>query len=333
MKRILSVFLALILMISVTGMTAAAATVEKADRINIHASMKTLRVKRTVQLDFKVYPKDLIYDNYEWYSENDDIAEVDEYGEVTGVSPGEVQIALRIFGKDSNGKRVRLGTGYIDLKVVSSVVSSEPEMPKPNYPGSGDSSDKDDFSGGKVSAAAINSAVKKAVEKGKTTSSKFKDAGSVSAASLQSAAIAMKNGGGVVLLNFDTTNGTGIEGRLTINPADADGAKGDIKLGVYTTTKEVVNLKEWLEGKFKNRLAVVKAAQSGSFGMNVSYAVKFGTLVVREKDLRVYSYDRDTGKYNEIKDANIRFDTSGYAHFTSTLGGWHIISDGELKAR
>lgn len=337
MKKFVSLFLALTLAISLCVMPASAAYT-KASRVNIHASSTKIRVGRTLQLEERVYPRDLDYSEVEWSTDDYSVIELDEYGEVTGLMPGEATVRCRIFGYPDDGsspnKMVRLGSQDITITVVKNLYSDSSSSKSSSSSSSTSSkSSSSTVSGSKISTSDVNAAVKKAVVRGKTKSTTFKDVGSISASALQAAAVTMKNGGGTVLLNFDTTtNGKSVEGRLTINPAAAAKVKGDTKLGVYTNDGAVSKTRTKFEKYFKNDVVIIKAAHSGSYGMDVTYAVKIGKSL-STKDLRIYTYDPDTNKYSEISGSNIWIDSNKYVHFTTSLGDYLVVSAGKLAKK
>ncbi len=73
----------------------------------------------------------------------------------------------------------------------------------------------------------------------------------------------------------------------------------------------------------------MKAAQTGSYGMTVSYAVKAASLASLS-EFRLYSYKADTNSFTQVQNANITIDANGYAHFNTNLGDYLVICDGAL---
>lgn len=335
MKKLVSLVLILILAASACGLSAfAALSYTRARSVRVSGS-KTVRVGGTVQMSMSVSPRDVDYDDIEWTSSDYDIADVDSDGNVMGMAVGEATIRCRIYGPDDNNKTVRLGSGETTINVVSNLVDgkiAEASSTSSSTKSSSSAGSKSS-SGGKISDSAVNEAVKKALIRGTTTKTTFKDAGSVSAAALKAAGQTMKNGGGTVLLNFDTMNGKSVEGRLSINPAAAGDLRGDIKTGVYTNDEAVSKTRTRFQKSFRNDVVIIKAAHSGSYGMNVTYAVKIGTSLAKSKNLRLYSYDPDRNKYSEISGSNIRIDNNGYVHFTTYQGDYLVISNGELTKK
>ncbi len=113
---------------------AAASHVVRTRRITVFAGLTTLRVGQTRALDYDaewpsantffgneedITAADLAameyatsgryirndIDDVVWESDNPGVAEVDEYGEVTGVSPGTATITVTLRGPDSRGIR------------------------------------------------------------------------------------------------------------------------------------------------------------------------------------------------------------------------------------
>lgn len=342
MKKALSVLLALSLMLSLAGITAFA-EVERAQKVKIEYSTKNFREGRTYQLNEKVYPEDIPYDDVNWSSSNDSILEVDRYGEVTAYSSGVCDITCRVFVKDPDtGKSVRIGSGTVTFTVrdkqgnLPDENENKPDSTKTTTTqttGTKTSDSNTTTSKGKLTASEVTSAVRNSLIPGTTSSATFKGYDSVPAAALKTAALEMSNGGGIVLLNFDTMNGKDVEGRLTINPISAANVAGDIKLGVYTNDSAVSKVRTKFQKFFKNKVVLIKAAQSGSYGMKVTYAVKIDSTLTSSKNLALYSYNPDTNKYYLVKDSNIWIDTSGYVHFTTNLGDYLVISSGALTLK
>ncbi|MCL2035144.1 MAG: hypothetical protein FWG94_10505 [Oscillospiraceae bacterium] len=338
MKKILSTFMALLMAVSLLGVTASAARV---NRIRIISPRSTeIRVNRTLTLETRITPSDGEYHRIEWDSSDWRIADVDnyddEYADIIAYRVGTTVISVRVF--DENNRR--LASDSIEITVTgpggstgggsgsgggNNALDRDPEPSNP--PAVTDS---------KISAATVTSAVRANAVRGQTSHANFRGYSSVASATLKSANTEMQRVGGVVLLNFDTMNATNtrsVEGRLTINPRHSANLTGDIQLGVYTNDGATGSTRRKFERFFSNRVVVIKAMQKGSYGMPVNYAVKIGTDLANARQLMLYSYDPVTNRAMTINNSNIWLDRNGYVHFTTNLGDDLVIADGALRLR
>lgn len=343
MKKIFALLLAFSIMTSLLGVTASA-EVERATRVVITTSKSTVAVNRTIFLDFNVSPSGFDYDYCSWYTDDYEIIDLDrDNGDVTGLEPGTAKVRVDLYKRDPDrykedgitlnrnyDKYIKVGTASKDIKVTGTSSSGNTVVPR-EVDDDGKVV-KPSGNNGPITSATVSDAVKKALVKGRTTSTSFKNYDSVSAYALQSAASAMK--GGTVTLNFDTVDGKTTEGRLTINPSNASNLKNDINLSVYTNTAQTFKVKDSFDKYFKNNVAVVKTAQSGSYGMSVKIAAKVSdSTILKSNKLRLYLYDVTTSKYTEIKGAGLRVDDNGFMHFTTSTGGYLVISNGALAKK
>lgn len=346
MKKIVSLVLVLILVFGVLSVAAYAYNEDlfpKFKRITIGSTLKTISVGKTRQLDGKYYPDDLEIVEEEWISSNYDVVYVDDYGEIEGVAPGTATITYKITfnnrtkTKDENSEvltTTKSTTVDITVPGKGSNSSSEEDSSSSSSTSSSSTTAVNPATGGsKIATSTVTDKVKEAVKANVTTSVTFKEVGSVSSETLQAAAQAAKAGNGTVLLNFDTMNGNKVEGRVTVNPANAANLKDDISLGVYTNEGQTQKVKDKFNKYFDNNVVVVKATQTGNYGMSVIYAVKASAELQKSKDLRLYSYDLTTNKYVEVKKANMRIDANNYAHFTTNLGDYLVLCDGPIKKK
>ncbi len=344
MKKILSILMVIALTISLTGLTAFATDsrlLPKAQRVFIYSSSNRVREGRTIQLDFKAYPanKDKLtfgYDRSEWSTLDYDLVEVDDFGEVTGLKAGDAEIFVRLYKNNPlTNRNEEVGSASIFIQVLHADGTSY--TPEPSSTSSTNPNQTSVASGEKLSTATVTNSVNNAVVSGTTSTVTFKNATSISAAALQSASLAMQEGGGMVLLSFDTlaAGGKSVEGRLTINPRAAASVKGDIQLGVYTNAKAVEKVREKFAKFYKNDFMIIKAAQKGNYGMSVTYAVKVDSALslATNKSLKLYSYDPEENQYLAVKNSNISIDDKGYAHFTTNLGDYLVIANGALARK
>lgn len=121
MKKFLSVILSLVIMLSVTGVSAFAATssvpgIEKPRRVRISASQMWVRVNESIQLDAVITPDDFQYDRIVWRTLDYDIVSVDNNGEVTGLKLGTAVIEAAVYVG-----QVKVGSADIKIEVSSAI--------------------------------------------------------------------------------------------------------------------------------------------------------------------------------------------------------------------
>lgn len=337
MKKILSLVLAITLVIGMIGVTAFAADDPNYPRITkvsvkSVSGSRTVRVDKTLELEYRIYPEDAVEVEVKWSSSDDDVADVDSYGEVYGNAPGETVITCTVTYKTSDTKTSKK-SGNITITVPGKVSSSSDDEDESSASASSKTTTTTTTATEKIAASTVTAKVKEVAKKGATTSATFKNVGSVSAATLQAAAQSAKDAGGSVTLNFDTMDGNKVEGRLTIDPSQAEKLTNDISLGVYTNEGKTKKVRDVFNKYFVNDVVVVKAAQTGSYGMTVKYAVKASAALAKSKDLRLYSYSIATGKYTEVKNAGITIDANNYARFSTNLGDYLVLSAGPIKKK
>jgi hypothetical protein len=358
MKKALCAALALALALPAAfGAHAAARYRVEPTRIVLYTSLETMRVGQTREIGYELYWPDLRYylsqnedvteaellrfaatggttsspsvrvkiDEIEWSSSDPDIAEVDEYGEVTANAPGAVTITMAVRGPDSSGRIVELASEDIELTVNEKLAIDDLSRYLPQREEKPAAQPEKNYADGEIGSKELAELIAKT---GKAT---VRNAGKVSAQTLRAAAKAASAAGGKATINFDTMAGSSVSGRVTLNPAIAAEMQGDIMLGVASTGEAIDAAAKKVKSVYKNRVVVVKAEQA-AWGGAVRYAVKSGLNYVRARDLRLYSLNPATGKCSEIAgDANFATDINGYVYFSTAKGGWLVLSDGELE--
>lgn len=191
-------------------------------------------------------------------------------------------------------------------------------------------------SGSAISVETARAQTQSAVSTAKASGSsiatvRVKDASSISASALQT--MSSNAGGLTVRLVADTMTGNAVTGRLTINPANAANLTGDIKLGVYVDSTNTSATRAKFERWFKNNIQVVSFAQPSGFGMTVNVAAKTSMSGLNTSNLYFYSYNKSTNQYSLIQKPSYSIDANGYLHFSTSLAGDIIISDGALARK
>ena len=77
---------------------------------------------------------------------------------------------------------------------------------------------------------------------------------------------------------------------------------------------------------------VVGLGQQGSFGQEVRVAARLVPNLNTE-NLYFYAYNSTANTFRPIPAPNYRVDANGFIHFTTSLGGDIIISEGSLSRR
>lgn len=337
-------------------LTVVGSGVLKTSRVKIYASQSWVRVGRSILLDVSVLPSNYKYDSIEWYTYDNEILEVNDSGEVTGLKPGKATVAVNVY-LETSAKTVEVGSAEIEIEVRDSIVSSysfdesiyDPDIPRVSISSKTSSTANAVMAKNEmVPTKTVNEAVKSALSAGTTTSATFKNYTSVSTVSLESAAAEMQLGGGHVLLNFDTYSADGktAEGRLTINPRAYKPVKYDdplqaghsINVVLNTNDDAVSKVRNKFQKFYKNEILVIKTGQKGGYGMSVTCAVKTGNVFSKAKqsNLYLYTFDPDNGNggtFRLVKNPNISIDSNKNLHFTTDTGNYLIISNGPLAKK
>ena len=127
----------------------------------------------------------------------------------------------------------------------------------------------------------------------------------------------------------DTTKDGITQLRQYLNPALGRALTGGISLGGSVSAPDT---KERFEKYYDNKIAVVRLAQNGTFGMAVGIAARVDLTGLDTSSLYFYSYNRATGKYYPVKTSYF-IDANGFLHFTTTLAGDIIITDKPLTEK
>jgi len=129
----------------------------------------------------------------------------------------------------------------------------------------------------------------------------------------------------------DTMNGNAIQVRLYIdNPALIN---SDMMLSAWVSGKDVDWTRNLFERFFTNSVRVVHFDHSGAWGQSVRVAARVNLADMNIQNLVFYSYDRASNSYRRIANPAYRIDANGFLHFTTSMGGDIIISDGPLTRR
>lgn len=157
----------------------------------------------------------------------------------------------------------------------------------------------------------------------------FKNAGEITLSTMN----AMVNAadGTELKINADSMNsdGNGVDVRLSFNPASAT---KNLNLSASTYNARAQTAKNTFQRFFSNDVTVVSMAQQGSFGMEVTIAVKISPNM-NTSNLVFYAYNKETNNYSRIPHTQYRIDKNGFVHFNTTIAGDIVISDGLLQKK
>jgi hypothetical protein len=84
---------------------------------------------------------------------------------------------------------------------------------------------------------------------------------------------------------------------------------------------------------FENKMAFIRLGQIGDYGTPVAMAARVDLTGMDAAGLHFYNYDAATNRYTAITAPNYRVDTAGFLHFTTSQGGYIVISQGPLVRR
>lgn len=347
--RILALCTAAVLTVTSIGLTAFARTTDNGtepDRIRITpGGSKTLTKGRTLRLGYRITPSDTNYkDGVSWDSSNWDVADFEDDGYeiiVTAREPGTTDITVKTDNGHSDKITItvpgKLAGTDEDVNSTSSQdqdVSSRKTSTSSKAASSSKASSKTSNATGYTPENAVTLTDKMDRDTLVTTmhgvkdgTASFNNYASVSAESLQAAS---KEGTGKV--NFSTyftpaSGGRVFLGRVTITPANAAKLTGDIKLGVYSNNEKTKKVQATFNKHYKNTAAVVKCDQ-GNFGMNVQITTRVGD--VDSSKLKFYSYNATDNSVTPLNVTEWSVDDSGFVKFTTSVGGYIIISNGAL---
>ena len=250
---------------------------------------------------------------------------------------------------DASGTYLGRTNGLVSFSEIYYLTNEQINMngvsPSPTSPsGSGDSDDPQNspaspFGGTLEERAARNDmadAAKDAAASGSDTATvRAKDVERISSAELE----AMFNAASLARMRaryvVDTTvsGGSGIQGRIEINPAFAVGLDRDIFLGVYTSQSVVEKTAAVFERHYSNRISVIHLSHEGSYGMNVKITARVDLSGIDRSSIYLYYYDREQNRIKRFSDPGSFIDRNGFIHFNTVFGGDVIVSEGPLTKK
>jgi hypothetical protein len=159
---------------------------------------------------------------------------------------------------------------------------------------------------------------------------RFVGIGSVPLEAMQSVATKARAKGLSALVYFDTLNASGgVTTRIYAYPATVTkGFNASASYDDATATSVRNTFSRW----FKNKVAVLNLGQSGDFGTKVEVATLMNLSGMDTKHLRFYSYNSARNTYAPLAAPSYWIDNAGYLHFSTTVGGAIVVSEGPLTS-
>lgn len=183
-----------------------------------------------------------------------------------------------------------------------------------------------------ITAKSIVSDLGKAKASGTNVSLTTKTTDKLELAVIKAAADWATSNKKTVLLSVPTLTSTGKsnQGMFTMNPASFTKNKNAVKTGVYVDKASVKDATASLTAKYpKAKFSVIKLAQSGNYGGQVSIGAKADLSKLNTKSLLFYHYDAKIGKLTKLDlgKAGYSIDKNNYLKFAVTKGGYIVVTD------
>lgn len=136
------------------------------------------------------------------------------------------------------------------------------------------------------------------------------------------------------ILHADTVTEEGVAARMYIDGAAAEKNNAVISTRIDCDAKSDLNraVQRRFARHFKNQAVSAAFAQQGSFGMEISVAIKTDLSCLNRDALLFYSYDSGTNRYFRLTTGYI-IDRNGYLHLNTSAGGSLIITDALLTPK
>lgn len=123
-------------------------------------------------------------------------------------------------------------------------------------------------------------------------------------------------------------SGKQVEVRIILDPALVDRA---MNLYGSVTSDRAERILHKFQKWYANRMCVINLAQKDDWGQPVQIVAKLDLEKFNTANLYLYSYSSETNSYKHINNPECWIDSKGYLHFTTSLGGDIIVSNGPLR--
>lgn len=136
------------------------------------------------------------------------------------------------------------------------------------------------------------------------------------------------------VLQADTVTEDGISARMYIDMEAAEKNNAAINTVIDSDGRSGHNqaVQACFERHFENQVATAAFAQRGSFGMEISVAIKADLSRLNEDALLFYTYDSETNRYSRLM-TGYTIDRNGYLHLNTSVGDNLIITDALLTPK
>jgi len=274
-----------------------------------------------ISLDYRIIPANTNdRTGVTWRSSNTRVAVVDEEGHVSANEPGESTISVRTENGRSASVVVHVPrsggvTGRVEtIREVVPDTTPPPPNPLTTTPPANTVT---------LSEQVPREILLNAVRLGNSgVPAALVNYQSVSHDSLMAAARL-----GNFPVRFDTMLGNTLVGRITLTPDIADNSAELIRLGVYSQVENTARVQRIFDRFFSNATVVILTEQE-QFPGPVEISARVGEL--SSNNLHFYRYDSQMNKYFALTVTNIRLDANNYIHFTTSTGGYIVVSDGPM---
>jgi hypothetical protein len=129
----------------------------------------------------------------------------------------------------------------------------------------------------------------------------------------------------------DTMDGNAVQVRVYVKNPTA--ITTDLLVSGTVKGAEAEATKSLFEKYFANKVRTIHLNQTGAWGQPVELAAKVDLAGMDITKLMIYSYDKATNTYRRIETPAYWLDKNGYLHFTTSLAGDIVISEGPLALK
>jgi len=290
---------------------------------NISAGNQRIIIARgdEISLDYRIFPANAnARTGVTWRSSNTRVAVVDEEGHVLAKEPGESTVSVRMEnGRSASVVVYVLRSGGVTGRVETIREVAPDTTPPPLNPLTTTPPAASVTLSGQVPREILLNAVRLGNSGVPAVLVNYE---SVSHDSLIAAARL-----GNFPVRFDTMLGNTLVGRITLTPDIADNSAALIRLGVYSQVENTARVQRIFDRFFSNATVVILTEQA-QFPSPVEISARVGAL--SSNNLHFYRYDSQMNKYFALTVTNIRLDANNYIHFTTSTGGYIVVSDGPM---
>lgn len=123
----------------------------------------------------------------------------------------------------------------------------------------------------------------------------------------------------------DTLSGKSVQSRVYLPTGAREG------MDLHVSVSEAAMLQRF-QKFYQNKMAVLRLMEEGELGVEVEVATRASLVEGMDTEALVfYAYDAANNSFSRIKEPKCFVDKAGYLHFSTTTGGYIVISEGEFK--